>query len=490
MFRTISPAQAGVPAEAIDAYLQYLDAHQLSTHSIILARGNDIFFEKYWVPFQADQVHRMYSVTKSFVSLAVGFLWQDGKIDLDRTLASYFPAETARITDPNVLAQTVRHTLMMSTAKSPIDWFRYRPADRVQCYFDNPAPSRVPGKTWEYDSTGSFVLCALVERLAGMPMLDYLRQKCLDKIGFSKAARMLICPGGHSWGDSALLCTPRDLLAAARFVLNGGAWDGQQLLSAEYVQAATGCQISTAGVRSSSYTQYGYGYQIWRNHRGSFSFNGMGCQFAICLPDKDLIFIYNGDNQGMDSAEDIFISGFFDLVVPVVSDTWAPPAVPEQDGFAYSCNFELMTAKGALHTPTQDAVNGVYFDLQPNPMGIRWLRLRFGEHGCALEYQNAQGVKMLGFAMGKNLLMPFPQTGYSDQVGSVSQPWHCYRSANSAAWVDENTLYLKTQIIDDYFGRLESYFTFENGVLTLRMEKCAEDFLNEYQGSATGTARR
>ena len=230
-----TPEQMGIRSKDILRYVQKLDRANLATHSVIIARHGHVIFEKYWAPYQKDELHRIYSATKSFVSIAIGFLAQDGLIDLDDPIIRYFPEESKNLRDDNMRAQTIRQMLMMATAKVNLNWFLEKREDRVAEYFINdPEKSHPPGTVFAYDSTGSFVLGALVERLTGMKLLDYLRLKALDRIGFSKEAYMLTCPGGHSWSDSALLCTPMDWMRVAQFMLQQGSWNGEQLLDKEY----------------------------------------------------------------------------------------------------------------------------------------------------------------------------------------------------------------------------------------------------------------
>lgn len=111
-----TPENIGVRSENIEHYIKRLEERGLATHSMILARGNEVFFEHYWEPFTPDFQHRMYSVSKSFVALAIGFLEQDGLIDLDDSISKYFAAELKDQPDQNMHRQTIRHMLMMSTA--------------------------------------------------------------------------------------------------------------------------------------------------------------------------------------------------------------------------------------------------------------------------------------------------------------------------------------------------------------------------------------
>ena len=297
---------------------------------------------------------------------------------------------------------------------------------------------------------------------------------------------MLRCPGGHSWGDSALLCKPTDLLKAAMFCMHKGSWNGEQLLNEEFVTAATSKQIDNDVLGINDFDSQGYGYQFWRTYDNSFFFNGMGCQFAVCVPDKDIIMVYNGDNQGIVGAKKIIFDNFFNLIVRRVEES--PFEKPEYDELTdYAKNLKLFSAKGEKKALITDKINGVTYKMQENPMGITKMKLCFTENGGVLSYTNAQGDKEIPFGMCKNEFSLFPQAGYSDEIGSRSGE-RLYKCAASAAWVSDYQLFIKVQIIDTYFGILNMSIGFEDNKIGVLMNKTAEDFLNEYQGFAGGVA--
>lgn len=484
MFNYTSPESMGVSSKDIKKYIEVLERTRLSTHDIIIARGNSILYENYWAPFHKNFLHRMYSVTKSYVSLAIGCLEEEGKINLDDKIGKYFPKEIENQKNEDFRNQTIKDMLAMSTTNVDHGWFAARCEDRVQYYFDNNLTYHRPSATaYEYDSTGSFVLGALVERLTEKTLIEYLREKFLDEIGFSREAHILKCPGGHSWSDSALLCTATDLLKTARFVMNGGNWNGKQLLNEAYIKKATSKVVDNSLLGYGNVDNQGYGYQFWRTVQDSYFFNGMGCQFAICIPHKDMILIYNGDNQGNLAAKQIIIQNFFDIVVDNTKDE----ALEENNFDAeslkiYSEALKLMSVKGEKTSKYQNEIDGAVFIAEENPMGITRFSLSFKEEKGAFSYTNKQGDKCIEFGMCENVFGIFPEEGYSKDVGSVRCKGNFYKCAASAAWTEKKKLFIKVQIIDDYFGILGITIGFNGNKAGIYMQKAAEDFLEEYQG--------
>lgn len=493
-----TPEAVGVPSEKIEQFIKRLEEKQLATHSLILARGNQIFFEHYWEPFHREFQHRMYSVSKSFVSLAVGFLEQDGKINLDDPMSKYFAKELANQKDENMHNQTIRDMLMMSTTKVDNGWFCSKTSDRVQWYFDNSAEySRPAGTMYEYDSTGSFVLGALVERITGMPFMDYLHEKMFREIGVSEEAYCLKCPGGHSWGDSAVLMRPIDLFLTARFVLNGGKWNGKQILDEAYIKAATSKQVDNNYYNMNTWNTQGYGYLFWRTYQDSFFFNGMGCQFAVCVPRKDLIMVINSDNQGKDQMGRMIMDSFFELIVDEAGEAASAEgdvkweALPENQAAQrslkeYAKGLKLLVQPGKEHSAWEKRINGVTYYLNKNPMGITKFCITFEGDKGSFAYTNEQGDKEIFFGMGHNVFGTFPQEGYSADVGSEYVPGNFYKCAASAAWTEESKLQIAVQIIDRYFGNMTMTFGFKDREVGVFMHKTAECFLEEYQGYGHG----
>lgn len=487
------PEECGISSLSIERFVKKIEDRHLYTHNLLIAKGDNIIYEQYWQPFNASFLHRQYSVTKSITSLAVGFAEQDGLVKLDDPISKYFPEEVKSAKSELIKNQTVREMLTMTTALIPGHWLKDKCADRVKYYFENSClENKHPsGTIFGYDTTGSFILCAMIERVTGKTLMEYMRDKCFDKIGVSREATCLLCPGGHSWGDSALLCTARDLYRIARFTMNYGKWNGEQILNEEYVRTATSKLVNNNNDFVYENHRFGYGYQFWRTYDDSFFFNGMGCQFAVCVPSKDLIMIYNGDNQGNDTnAQKNIIDGFFDTVVRAKQNLSS--AEKNQKSLnEYSKTLKLAHVLGEKNSPMQSKVDGKIFLLEPNPMNIKWVKFVFGEPCAYMEYENATGKKRIKFSVGSNIIDYFPEEGYSDLVGGEFAKGNYYKTASSGAWVEPSVLGIHVMAIDKYLGRLAIIVSFKDeNTVGIKMTPYAECFFTEYDGFAEGYAEQ
>jgi len=207
-------------------------------------------------------------------------------------------------------------------------------------------------------------------------------------------------------------------------------------------------------------------------------------QFAVCLPDKDLIFVITSDNQGFDGAKALIMSAFYEIIVDNLHDKPLP-----EDNKAYEelknieNSLELDFLKGNIASAFAKEINGKKFICNNNPTGIKDFSLLFSKKEGEFRYTNAQGEKTIKFGFDKNIFGKFPQFGYSNEVACrPTTDGFLYDCAASAAWREEKKLLLKIQIIDKYFANLLVIFSFKDDYATITMHKAAHGFMEEYQG--------
>ena len=488
MFNRISPEQAGISSRKVARFLRALDRRGLVMHSVLLMKGSDIFAEYYWDPFDRDTGHRMYSQTKSYVAIAIGLLEEDGKLNLDDPIANYFPEKIDRELPEYLANQTIRQMLTMQTCGQTPRWFTHSDPDRTHLYFATNDSKMLPGAIWRYDSPASQVLSNIVEKLSGMSLFNFLETNIFDKLGTFKTASILKVRTEDSFGDSALLCTTRDMASFARFVMNYGTWNGQRIMNEEYLKTATSRIVDNLEFGFDDVFTDGYGYQIWRYRKNGFAFNGMGGQLTICIPEKDFIFTCTGDNQGYEASKSLLFAALDDLIIDNLGETLPENQNAYQEYVDLGKTLELYHLKNTFTPILKEKISGVTYVANKNPMGIKELSLVFKDDNCGeFRYINGQGEKVLPFGIGKNVFTKFPQLGYSNiHAGAKTDDGFMYDCAVSGCWAEESKFLLKVQVIDKYFGNLFCVFSFKDSKIAVRMEKFAEAFMDEYTGELTG----
>jgi CubicO group peptidase (beta-lactamase class C family) len=261
-------------------------------------------------PAGLDTPQRMYSVSKTVTGLAIGMLADEGLLSLDDPVTRHFP-EMGTV-HPWLEATTLRHMLAM---RGPHVSTTFQRTDDgwLESYFRAP-PTHPPGTVFTYDTSASYTLAALVERLSGTSLPDYLRPRLFDPLGISPGLRFLTGPEGIAHGGSGLICTPRDLLRLARLLLDDGVHDGVRLLPTDYLRAATRPQADTALQNSAAALRGGYGYQLWLPRPGWWLMYGLGGQLVYGNPARGFAVVVTADFQACPSG-DRFIDDVLDLLI-------------------------------------------------------------------------------------------------------------------------------------------------------------------------------
>lgn len=482
-FGFTTPAVAGVSYDNINAFLDAVENSRVMLHGFAFLRGDNIFAEGYYAPIHKDFLHRMYSTSKSYTSMAIGSLVAEGKVSLDDPVWKYFPD---KMDDPHpyIKETTLRNLLMMSTPFDRLTYGRYVP-DWEYSFFHYPPVVR-PGTRFKYDTCATYMLDCIIERVTGKPFLDYLRDVALREIGFSDEAFCIQSPDHRSWGGSGVIATLRDTVRLATLVKNRGVAHGKQLLPADYIDEATSNLIDNSNEFPNVTTTEGrgYGYQIWQTYENGFAFTGMGAQCAIVLPGKDFVAVFYGDTQGEPNY-----GGIFDLIKKHITDNIGTPY--EEDPAAQAAlekrlaNLKVPVPAGEAYSPVADKINGADYTLSINPMQIRSLRFEFNGDCGVMKYKTLRGDKEIPFGMAKNVNFLFPEKHYYDYQINVPSDRELNAFA-SAVWVKENELLLRVYVIDNNLGNLKAHFTFDGDKISVKMEKVAEWFMDEYEGTAYG----
>lgn len=363
------PEETGVPSRSICNFINRLSKNGIPMHSILLLHRDKLIAEGYYAPYTADTLHRMFSISKSFTAIAIGLLAEEGRLSLDDKIVTFFPDKVPVDLHPWISSMTIRDMLMMRTCHASTTYKLDMQSDWVESFFTVP-PTHPSGKLFHYDTSSAHTLCALVERLTGMPMLTYLKEK-LAPLGLSEASYMLCDPFGTSMGGSGLVATPMDLLKFGYFIFHKGNIDGEHLLSASYIEEATSNLTDTcltAPVRSEA---CGYGYQFWRNERGGYVCYGMGGQLIIFLPDYDLICVTTADTQGIGGGNQFIYDALYEEILPFIQENPLPSDEKSHSALLnLLSNLQIAPLSGKTASPLAASIFEVSWKVQKKCYGF------------------------------------------------------------------------------------------------------------------------
>ncbi|MGX1548122.1 serine hydrolase domain-containing protein [Streptomyces adustus] len=290
---TSTPAAEGVDASGVHAFLDALeDAQDIEPHSLMIVRHGRAVASGWWAPYTPERPHLLYSLSKSFTATAAGFALAEGLIDLDAPVISYFPEFEADITDARSRAMRVRHVASMSSghlAETVHDSLALDAEEPVRGFLLLP-PERDPGTVFAYNQPTTYTLAAIVQRVTGQTLTAYLRPRLLYPLGIGEVS-WLRDRAGRELGYSGLHATTDTVARLGQLYLRGGVWDGERLLSREWVRSATREHIPTSGAMGAADRQdwdRGYGFQFWQSRHG-YRGDGAYGQFCLVLPEYDAV---------------------------------------------------------------------------------------------------------------------------------------------------------------------------------------------------------
>lgn len=303
------PAALGVDAGGVHAFLDALEAApRIAPHSLMIVRHGRVVTAGWWAPYAPGRLHLLYSLSKSFTSTAAGLAVADGLLRLDDTVVSYFPEFDADITDPGSRAMLVRHVASMASGHLTETVHRASdldPGNLVRGFLLLP-PDRAPGTVFAYNQPTTYTLGSIVQRLTGETLTEYLRPRILDPLGVGETA-WLQSPAGRDLAYSGMYATTDAIARLGLLHLNGGRWNGEQLLPASWVAEATRAHVAnddgTPGSAASDWRQ-GYGFQFWMSRHG-YRGDGAYGQFCLVLPEYDAVIAMTAETEEMQKVLDL-----------------------------------------------------------------------------------------------------------------------------------------------------------------------------------------
>jgi CubicO group peptidase (beta-lactamase class C family) len=433
-FARSTPEAQGIPSSAILAFVEAAEEKLDALHSLMVVRHGNVVAEGWWEPYRRDDLHVLFSLSKSFASTGIGLALAEGRLSLDDTVLSLFPEYAPAEPSENLKAMRVRDLLSMSTGQhaEAIQGFNYWSADEplTRVFLNRPVAHK-PGTLFVYNTPASYMLSAIVQKVTGTKLVDYLGPRLFDPLGIQDR-RWDESADGVSLGGFGLNLTTEGIARFGQLYLQKGQWEGEQLLPAEWVEAATARQVSNGSNPDSDWEQ-GYGYQFWRCRNDVYRGDGAFGQYCIVLPDQDAVIAITSGLGEMQPPLDLvwkhLLGGMKDGALPAND-------VDHERLAKKLAKLELSAQEGRPTSPVAERISGNLYHLPENDGPIRAVGLEIGE-GTTLLLR--MGDEDRRFPVGSGT---WERNG-SFTIGGRLFPESEEPVATSGAWTDDDTYVVK-----------------------------------------------
>ena len=447
-----NPEAEGVSSQSILDFLKAAGNSKHEFHSIMILRHGKVIAEGWWAPYRPDLKHTMYSVSKSFTSTAIGFAVSEKRLTVEDKVLSFFPEYAPDSISPNLAELRVKDLLSMSVGQptDPTGLVVSRDSNWIKGFLALPISFK-PGSRFLYNSLGTYMLSAIVQKVTGEKTIDYLKPRLFEPLGIT-GMDWEVDPMGRNVGGWGLRVKTEDMAKFGLLYLQKGKWNGKQILPEAWIEEATTKKIDQApaapdSVRNSNDWVQGYCYQFWRSRHNTYRGDGAFGQYILVWPDQDAVIAITSETSNMQEE--------LNLVWKYLLPAFKNGSLPADKKTATELKQKLASLSIAkpgtgVASTTSKRISGKTFDLQSNQ--TRYDKISFKNSGKELQvdlssekvnYKISFGAGAWKFGETTKLGPSLVGRAKAHFVGLPAS-----KIAGSYRWKDENTLELTLRYID------------------------------------------
>ena len=437
--------------QRIERFIDRLSRERVNIHGFLLNVNGREIAKAYYAPFREGAPHRLYSVSKTMTGLAVGMLADAGKLRLDQPVCDFFQDWLPGNPDSRLTRLTLCDMLRMSTCFTHTAYREGVDENWARAFF-TVSPTHEPGTVFCYDTGASQVLSALVRRVSGQEVIDFLEERLFTPLGLKDNRYWLRDPSGCCQGGTGLCMSLRDMHKIAQCLLDGG----NHLVPAWFVEQMQQKHIETP-MQPNEEERYGYGWQCWRTRAG-WTMYGMGGQLAVLCPQKRALLSTVADTRLDPFGVQRIYNAFFEELYPFLDGAACEP-------MTFSLQIPALENKPAFAVPE----SGRYVFGERNGLGLKWLQL--SEH--ALTYENSRGVILLPLVPETSMEIAYPG-------------WPGVPALLSTGWADQGLLRVRCDAIGDAPCGFDMLLQFRDQCVTVQCRRSNDPLTDGYEGVASG----
>jgi CubicO group peptidase (beta-lactamase class C family) len=468
-----APETEGVSSNDIIRFLDAAAKSKTEFHSFMLLRHGKVIAEGWWNPYRADLKHTLYSCSKSFTATAIGFAVQEKLLSVNDKVISFFPNELPDTVSNYLADLTIRDVLSMSDGQKPDPTSAVAAKDSnwVKGFLATPVLED-PGTTFLYNSLGTYILSAIVQKVTGQQMIDYLRPRLFDPLGIQGMDWETDTRGINTGGWGLRLKT-EDMAKFAQLFLQKGNWNGKQILPAAWIEEASTAKImqkpdATETEKQSNDWVQGYCYQMWRCRNNAYRGDGAFGQYMIVMPEQDAVLAITAETPDM--QEEI------NLVWQYLLPAFKKDKLPEDKAAVARLKEKIRSLSIPIppkhKSATATKITGKSFAIETNDKHMQNISFSFKKDVCNVTLKTDTATFRFDFAAGEWQSGITNKPAPSLTAGMIENTSMLYpaKILGSYTWQDDNTLKLVLRYIESPHTETFTCHFNENKV-TLDLEK-------------------
>ena len=396
------PEAQGVMSAGILDFVKAVEAKKLNVHSVMVLRHGKVLAEGWWAPYAPNLKHTLYSLSKSFTSSAIGLAVGEGKLTVEDKIVSFFPQDVPATISPNLAKMRVRDLLTMSTGHDKDSTPSLRESgdkNWVKSFLAQPVEHE-PGTFFVYNSGATYMLSAIIQKLTGQTLLEYLTPRLFAPLNI-EGIDWEVDPNGINTGGWGLRVKTEDIAKFGQLYLQKGMWNGKRILSEAWVNEATNKHIQSKGgsrkIEENDWLQ-GYGYQFWRCRHDAYRGDGAYGQYCIVMPKQDMVIAITSETSDMGAIMD----QVWNHILPAVKNTDLAANKTQQSELKEKLiSLALPLATGKTASDISSKVSGKTFGIAENSLKVSRVSLTFNNGSCTFNLTDDKGSHEVMSGIGK-----------------------------------------------------------------------------------------
>ena len=446
------PETEGVSSAGILRFIEAAEKSKNELHSFMFLRHGKVIAEGWWDPYKPALKQSVYSLSKTFTSTAVGLAVSENRLKLTDKVISFFPNDLPDSISVYLGELTVKDLLTMSVGQEPEPTFAVASKNRdwVKGFLATPIVHK-PGTVFLYNSLASFMLSAIVQKVTGQKLVDYLGPRLFDPLGITgvdwEENLMSVNTGG--WG---LRVKTDDMARIGQLYLQKGKWNGNQILPAAWIEEATTEKIIqhpelAQSKKDSSDWEQGYGYQIWRCRHHAYRGDGAFGQYIIVFPDLDAVVAIQAETPDMQDELNLV----WNYLLPSIKKDKLPGDPKSLSALkAKLSSLAITPATGSFSAFTANKNTNKTFILEPNDNHIGSVVIEIKDSVCHFIMNTGADIFNLYYGAG------YWKPGQTNKPGpsffSAARENYAlllpYKVRGSFYWKDDQTLVMQMRYIE------------------------------------------